>query len=236
MQSVEWQRDEVSEASRQYSRMVADGEEQRLVERARRGDSKAMDALLRRYMSFVKIKASSYFLAGGDSDDLVQEGMIGLYKAVRDFRREKEVSFRCFAELCITRQIITAIKTATRNKHTPLNGYVSFAQTPAGQDENEFDGAFGDTIAGSRVDDPVTQVISTQELRSLVECLEAKLSDLEAQVLSGYLDGRSYDEIGLLLNCEAKTVDNALQRIKKKVTDHRSMRDRPLNPRLRIQP
>ena len=109
-------------------------EDLQLVMKARNGSQAALDALMRRYTGFVRLKASSYFLAGGDAEDLVQEGLIGLYKAVRDFRADKETSFRSFAELCVTRQIITAIKTATRFKHAPLNTYVSFSHTPAGQE------------------------------------------------------------------------------------------------------
>jgi RNA polymerase sporulation-specific sigma factor len=199
--------------------MLSDLEEQRLVERARRGDAKAMHQLMRKYTSFVRLKASSYFLAGGDSDDLLQEGLIGLYKAVRDFRSEKDASFRSFAELCITRQIITAIKTATRNKHVPLNSYVSFSHTPAGQGA-EFDCTIGDSLPGPGIDDPVFQAISGQELRSLLSCLDARLSDLEAKSLQGYLEGRSYEEIAEIYECDAKTVDNALQRVKRKVNEH----------------
>src|SRR4029450_5267893 len=128
-------------------------EDLQLVLKARNGDGTAMDALIRRYTSFVRLKASSYFLVGGDGEDLVQEGLIGLYKAVRDFRADKETSFRSFAELCVTRQIITAIKTATRYKHVPLNSYVSFSQTPAGQD-SESDCTLGDALPGPAVDEP----------------------------------------------------------------------------------
>ncbi|MDX6511507.1 MAG: polymerase sporulation-specific sigma factor, partial [Gaiellaceae bacterium] len=128
-------------------------EDLQLVMRARNGDGSALDALMRRYTGFVRLKASSYFLAGGDGEDLVQEGLIGLYKAVRDFRPDKETSFRSFAELCVTRQIITAIKTATRFKHTPLNSYVSFSHTPAGQDSDS-DCTLGDALPGSNVNDP----------------------------------------------------------------------------------
>src|SRR6187551_3033848 len=128
-------------------------EDLRLVIRARNGDNASLDALLRRYTGFVRLKASSYFIAGGESDDLIQEGLIGLYKAVRDFRADKDTSFRSFAELCITRQIITAIKAATRYKHQPLNGYVSFSQTPAGQD-SESDCTLGDALPGPAVDEP----------------------------------------------------------------------------------
>src|SRR5207248_4342785 len=147
-----------------------------LVVRARNGDQGALDALIRRYTGFVRLKASSYFLAGGDSDDLIQEGLIGLYKAVRDFRTDKETSFRSFAELCVTRQIITAIKTATRFKHAPLNQYVSFSHTPAGQDGD--DCTLGDALPGPNVNDPAVRVISTEELQSLVGCLSSTLSPL----------------------------------------------------------
>ena len=132
-----------------------------LIAAARNGDERAMDDIIRRYQGFVRLKASSYFLAGGDSHDLIQEGQIGLFKAVRDFRADKETSFRSFAELCITRQIITAIKTATRYKHAPLNTYVSFSHTPAGQ-EADADCTLGDALPGPAVDDPATCVISTR--------------------------------------------------------------------------
>ena len=134
----------------------------------------ARDQLIRRYTGFVRMKASSYFLAGGDSEDLVQEGLIGLCKAVRDFRSDKETTFRSFAELCVTRQIITAIKTATRYKHQALNNYVSFSNTPAGHDIDS-DCTLGDALPGSLVDEPSVQVISTEELRSLVFCLGSGL-------------------------------------------------------------
>ena len=124
-------------------------EDLQLVLKARNGDSAALDALMRRYTSFVRLKASSYFLVGGDGEDLVQEGLIGLYKAVRDFRADKETSFRSFAELCVTRQIITAIKTATRYKHVPLNSYVSFSHTPAGQD-SDGECTLGDALPARR--------------------------------------------------------------------------------------
>jgi RNA polymerase sporulation-specific sigma factor len=178
-----------------------------------------MDELIRRYHGFVRLKASSYFLAGGDGADLVQEGLVGLFKAVRDFRSDKETSFRSFAELCITRQIITAIKTATRYKHAPLNTYVSFSHTPAGQDLDT-DCTLGDALPGPAVDDPATCVISSDELKSLLECLSSALSPLESQVLTYYLEGRSYEAIGDLIGCDPKTVDNALQRVKRKVLAH----------------
>jgi RNA polymerase sporulation-specific sigma factor len=197
-------------------------EDLQLVVRARNGDDTALDVLIRRYTSFVRMKASSYFLAGGESDDLVQEGLIGLYKAVRDFRADKETSFRSFAELCITRQIITAIKTATRFKHAPLNTYVSFSQTPAGQDDGEC--TLGDALPGPGVDDPAICVISTQELQSLVFCLGTGLSPLEADALRLYLEGNSYEEMAEDLGCDTKTIDNALQRVKRKVLQHQQGR------------
>ena len=146
-------------ALRPAERLQRESDDIRMVIRARNGDSAALDALIRRYTGFVRLKASSYFIAGGESDDLIQEGLIGLYKAVRDFRTDKDTSFRSFAELCITRQIITAIKAATRFKHQPLNGYVSFSQTPAGQEDG--DCTLGDAIPGPAVNDPSVCVIST---------------------------------------------------------------------------
>jgi len=197
-------------------------EDLQLVLRARNDDSAALDALIRRYTGFVRLKASSYFLAGGESDDLIQEGLIGLYKAVRDFRTDKETSFRSFAELCITRQIITSIKTATRYKHAPLNTYVSFSQTPAGQDDGEC--TLGDALPGPGVNDPAICVISTEELQSLVFCLGTGLSPLEADALKLYLEGNSYDEMAEELGCDTKTIDNALQRVKRKVLQHQNGR------------
>ncbi|HLB04888.1 MAG TPA: RNA polymerase sporulation sigma factor SigH [Gaiellaceae bacterium] len=190
----------------------------RLVIRARNGDGAALDALMRRYAGFVRLKASSYFIAGGESDDLIQEGLIGLYKAVRDFRSDKETSFRSFAELCITRQIITAIKAATRFKHAALNTYVSFSQSPAGQEDG--DCTVGDALPGPTVDDPVVCVISTEELQSLVFSLGTGLSKLEADALRLYLEGNSYEQMADELGCDTKTIDNALQRVKRKVLVH----------------
>ena len=198
-------------------------EDLQLVLRARNGDDNALDALIRRYSGFVRLKASSYFLAGGDAEDLIQEGLIGLYKAVRDFRTDKETSFRSFAELCVTRQIITAIKTATRFKHAPLNTYVSFSHTPAGQ-EADGDCTLGDALPGSRVDDPSVCVISTEELQSLVFTLGTGLSKLEADALRLYLEGESYEDMAEELGCDTKTIDNALQRVKRKILTHQKSR------------
>ena len=209
-------------AAQQQNKAQREVEDMHLIIRARNGDEHALDALMRRYTGFVRLKASSYFIAGGESEDLIQEGLIGLYKAVRDFRSDKETSFRSFAELCITRQIITAIKTATRFKHAPLNTYVSFSQTPAGQDDSDV--TVGDALAGPGVDDPVVCVISTEELQSLVFALGSGLSQLEAGALRCYLEGLSYEQMAEELGCDTKTIDNALQRVKRKVLAHQSTR------------
>jgi RNA polymerase sporulation-specific sigma factor len=194
-----------------------------LIALAKTGSAPAYDAIVRRYYGFVRLKASSYFLAGGDSEDLVQEGLVGLYKAVRDYRTDRESSFRNFAELCITRQIITAVKTSTRNKHTPLNEYVSFSQTPASSG-GDGDPTLDELLPGPTAHDPVNQVIGSEELHSLVACLSSVLSELESAVLSLYLDGHSYESIGEQLACDTKTVDNALQRVKRKVGAHLASR------------
>jgi RNA polymerase sporulation-specific sigma factor len=194
-----------------------------LVALSKRGRTDATDKLIRRYHGFVRLKASSYFLVGGDADDLIQEGMLGLYKAIRDYRTDRESSFRNFAELCITRQIITAVKTATRNKHVPLNQYVSFGQTPAANGESET--TIEEVLPGPQAFDPVNQAISSEELASLVTCLKGSLSDMESSVLGFYLEDRSYEEVAMLLGCDTKTVDNALQRVKRKVSRHLETRD-----------
>jgi RNA polymerase sporulation-specific sigma factor len=194
-----------------------------LVALAKEGKPDAYDSIVRRYRGFVRLKASSYFLLGGESDDLIQEGLLGLYKAVRDYRTDRESSFRNFAELCITRQIITAVKTATRNKHTPLNQYVSFSQSPAAAGDS--DSTLDEILPGPTAFDPVNQVIATEELESLVSCLSSVLSDLESRVLSLYLDGYSYEVIAEKLDCDTKTVDNALQRVKRKVGTHLTSRE-----------
>jgi RNA polymerase sporulation-specific sigma factor len=208
--------------ARPHEKTQREVQDLRLVIRARNGDDAALDALIRRYTGFVRLKASSYFLAGGEGDDLIQEGLIGLYKAVRDFRSDKDTSFRSFAELCITRQIITAIKTATRFKHSPLNSYVSFSQSPAGQEEGEC--TLGDALPGPGIDDPAICVISTEELQSLVFCLGTGLSPLESEALRLYLEGRSYEEMAEELACDTKTIDNALQRVKRKILIHQQGR------------
>jgi RNA polymerase sporulation-specific sigma factor len=195
-----------------------------LIALAKQGNPDAYDRLVRRYYGFVRLKASSYFLAGGDSDDLIQEGLVGLYKAIRDYRTDRESSFRNFAELCITRQIITAVKTATRNKHTPLNQYLSFSSSPSSS-AAEGEPTLDEVIPGPSVNDPVNQVISSEELQALVACLSSVLSELESRVLSLYLDGHSYEDVGKKLECDTKTVDNALQRVKRKVGTHLAARN-----------
>lgn len=195
-----------------------------LIALAKQGRKDVYDKIVKRYYGFVRLKASSYFLIGGDSDDLIQEGLVGLYKAVRDYRPDRESSFRNFAELCITRQIITAVKTSTRNKHTPLNEYVSFSQTPASSG-GDGDPTLDELLPGPTAHDPMNQVIGSEELHSLVACLSSVLSELESSVLSLYLDGHSYESIGEQLACDTKTVDNALQRVKRKVGAHLSSRE-----------
>ena len=209
--------------ARPAHRVQRELEDLQLVVKARNGDGQVLDQLIRRYTGFVRLKASSYFLAGGDSEDLIQEGLIGLYKAVRDFRHDKETSFRSFAELCVTRQIITAIKTATRFKHSPLNTYVSFSHTPAGQ-EQDGECSLGDALPGPSVNDPSVCVISTEELQSLVFALGSGLSKLEADALKLYLEGSSYEEMAEDLGCDTKTIDNALQRVKRKILTHQKSR------------
>ena len=194
-------------------------EDLHLVLRARSGNRASEAEIIRRYAGFVRLRSSSYFIAGGDPDDLVQEGLVGLYKAIRDYRVDKDTTFRSFAELCITRQIITAIKTATRHKHAPLNGALSFSHTPAGYDDGS-DFTLGDALPGSPIDDPARRVVATEELAALVGCLGSSLSPLEGRVLTLYLEGRSYEEIGEIVECDPKAVDNALQRVKRKVGQH----------------
>jgi RNA polymerase sigma-H factor len=214
----------VATAVRTQQKSQRELEDLQLVMRVHNGDERARETLIQRYNGFVRMKASSYFIAGGEPEDLVQEGLIGLCKAMRDFRADKETSFRSFAELCVTRQIITAIKTATRYKHAPLNTYVSFSQTPAGQDPDS-DVTLGDALPGSHVNDPSVAVISTDELKSLVFCLGTGLSPLEADALRMYLEGSSYEDMAEVLDCDTKAIDNALQRVKRKILQHQRSRE-----------
>ena len=191
------------------------GAEIDLIMAAQAGDEGASSALVSKYRSFVRCKARSFFLAGADRDDVVQEGMIGLYKAIRDFRPERRTSFRSFAELCVTRQLITAIKTASRQKHTPLNTYVSL-QRPTAADE-EGDRVLSEILAARDVCDPAEVVIAAWEAASIKQGFTDALSAFESEVLRLYVAGRSYNEIAEVLSRHPKAVDNALQRVKRKV-------------------
>lgn len=177
-------------------------------------NSVALDYLINKYRNFVRAKARSYFLIGADREDIIQEGMIGLYKAIRDFRNDKLSSFRAFAELCVTRQIITAIKTATRQKHIPLNSYISLNKPIYDEDS---DRTLLDVLSGAKVSDPEELVISREEFVDIEAKMEEILSDLEWKVLMSYLDGKSYQEIAVDLDRHVKSIDNALQRVKRKL-------------------
>ncbi|WP_234447865.1 RNA polymerase sporulation sigma factor SigH [Viridibacillus soli] len=191
--------------------------DEELVGMIHSGDSEGLDFLITKYKSFVRMKVKSYFLIGADKEDIVQEGMIGLYKAIRDFKGDKLSSFKAFAELCITRQIITAIKTATRQKHIPLNSYISLDK-PIFDEESQR--TLMDVLTGSVVDDPEELIIHREEFSYMEEKIGEILSDLERQVLALYLDGQSYHEISAELNRHVKSIDNALQRVKRKLERH----------------
>ena len=178
------------------------------------GDSLAEEYLLNKYKNFVRSKARSYFLIGADHEDIVQEGMIGLYKAIRDFRQEKLSSFRAFAELCITRQIITAIKTATRQKHIPLNSYVSLNKPLY---DEESDRTLLDILMEGTTSNPEDMIINQENLGIIHQKINEVLSGLEQEVLAAYLDGKSYQEIAEALGRHVKSIDNALQRVKRKL-------------------
>lgn len=196
--------------------------DEEIVAEAKLSDSNiALDYLIYKYRNFVRAKARSYFLIGADREDIIQEGMIGLYKAIRDFRNDKLSSFRAFAELCVTRQIITAIKTATRQKHIPLNSYVSLNKPIYDEDS---DRTLLDVLSGSKISDPEELVISREEFIDIESKMGQILSDLEWKVLMSYLDGKSYQEIAVELERHVKSIDNALQRVKRKLEkylDHR---------------
>lgn len=189
-------------------------EDEELIELIQEGESEALDYLINKYRNFVRAKARSYFLIGADREDIVQEGMIGLYKAIRDFKEDKLASFKAFAELCITRQMITAIKTATRQKHIPLNSYVSLDKPIY---DEESDRTLMDVISGAKILDPEELLINREEISNIEEKIMELLSDLERKVLALYLDGRSYQEISDELDRHVKSIDNALQRVKRKL-------------------
>lgn len=186
-----------------------------LVELAQSGNSDAMEFLVERYKNFVKGKGHTYFLIGADKEDIIQEGMIGLFKAIRDFDIKKQTQFRSFAELCVVRQIITAIKSATRQKHIPLNTYISLSK-PAYEDDSEK--TLIDLISVDYITDPEQIFINQESLLATEKRINDTLSVFERSVLNLYINGRSYHEIAELLNKEAKSVDNAIQRVKRKIT------------------
>ncbi len=188
--------------------------DEEIVAMAKEGNDRALEYLLCKYQNFVKSKAKSYFLIGADKEDIYQEGMIGLFKAIRDFKDDKLASFKVFAELCITRQIITAVKTATRQKHIPLNTYISLNKPIY---DEESDRTLLDIISGIKVSDPEELIIDREEMENIESKIEEVLSSLEMEVLNSYLDGKSYQEIASDLDRQAKSIDNALQRVKRKL-------------------
>lgn len=191
-----------------------DKSDEEIVAEAKNGNNRAQEYLISKYENFVKSKAKSYFLIGADKEDIYQEGMIGLYKAIRDFNWEKSTSFKAFAEICVIRQIITAIKTATRQKHIPLNTYVSLNK-PIYEEESER--TLLDVLAGLKISDPEELMISKEQMDYIEEKISKVLSDLELEVLTSYLDGKSYQEIASDLERHSKSIDNALQRVKRKL-------------------
>ncbi|NYE57925.1 RNA polymerase sporulation-specific sigma factor [Carboxydothermus ferrireducens DSM 11255] len=196
--------------------------DEEIVEWARAGDEQALEYIINKYKNFVRSKARAYFLIGADREDIIQEGMIGLYKAVRDFRPDKLSSFRAFAELCVTRQIITAIKTATRQKHIPLNSYVSLNKPIYDEDS---DRTLMDVLSGVKVADPEELIISREEFADIEGKMNEILSSLEWKVLIYYLEGKSYQEIACELNRHVKSIDNALQRVKRKLEKYLECRE-----------
>ncbi|MGE8207228.1 RNA polymerase sporulation sigma factor SigH [Heyndrickxia sp. NPDC080065] len=197
-------------------------EDEQLIELVHKGESEALDYLIQKYRNFVRAKARSYFLIGADKEDIVQEGMIGLYKAIRDYKEDKLTSFKAFAELCITRQIITAIKTATRQKHIPLNSYVSLDKPIY---DEESDRTLMDVISGAKIMNPEELIINREKYGNIEGKISELLSDLERKVLALYLDGQSYQEISEELNRHVKSIDNALQRVKRKLERYLEVRE-----------
>ena len=197
-----------------YNILFDDKLDEEVVLEAKRGNKQAQEYLINKYENFVKAKAKSYFLIGADKEDIYQEGMIGLYKAIRDFKADKLASFKAFAELCVTRQIITAIKTATRQKHIPLNTYISLNKPVY---DEESDRTLMDVISGVKITDPEELVVSREELLDIENEISQVLSELEMEVLMSYIEGKSYQEIACDLDRHAKSIDNALQRVKRKL-------------------
>jgi RNA polymerase sporulation-specific sigma factor len=213
-------------AARTQLSSLADDE---LAARHQAGCEEALEALIERYRRFARAKARGYFLVGGDADDVEQEALIGLYKAARDFRPGHQSSFRAFAELCITRQIITAIKTATRQKHQPLNQYLSISGVRGGDEPGERSVDELLLLRQGGQLDPADRVVDDQRLEHMRRCLSELLSGFEVEVLRLYVGGKSYQEIGERLDRHTKAIDNALQRIKRKLDQHlqeRALQDR----------
>lgn len=209
-------------AQKDYIQAYEAMSDEEIVELIRNNDDFALEYLINRYRNFVRAKSRSYFLIGADREDIIQEGMIGLYKAIRDYRSDRLASFRAFAELCITRQIITAIKTATRQKHIPLNSYISLNRPIYDEDS---DRTLLDIISGTKVTDPEELVISKEEFIDIENKMSEFLSDLEWKVLMYYLEGKSYQEIADDLSRHVKSVDNALQRVKRKLERYLEKRE-----------
>ncbi len=196
-----------------YTNMTDD----QIIKFAQKGDNLALEYLLIKYKKFVKAKARSYFLIGAERDDIIQEGMIGLYKAIRDYKIDKLASFRAFADLCITRQIITAIKTATRQKHQPLNSYISLNKSIFNNDSSR---TLLDILQGEKLSDPEELLVTYESYKALRDNIKTNLSHLEMKVLMEYLKGKSYEEIADSLQRHVKSVDNALQRVKRKLNNY----------------
>ena len=204
--------------------------DEELALRFQGGESSALETLIQRYRRFARAKTRTYFLVGADADDVEQEGMIGLYKAARDFRADRQSSFRAFAELCVTRQVISAIKAATRQKHQPLNRYVSISGVRGSDDPAE--GAVEDLLDDHRAADPADEVVSQEQIDKIRRSMAENLSSLEVEVLRLYVEGKSYNEIGSHLGRHVKSIDNALQRIKRKLDHHMAGDEFELAPAL----
>lgn len=203
---------------------LAELPDEELVSRFQAGDHNSLEVLIQRYRRFARAKTRTYFLVGADADDVEQEGLIGLYKAARDFRADRQSSFRAFAELCVTRQVISAIKAATRHKHQPLNRYVSISGVRGSDDPSE--GAVEELLDDHRACDPADEVVSQEQIDAIRRSMAENLSNLEVEVLRLYVEGKSYNEIGSHLGRHVKSIDNALQRIKRKL-DHHMADDAP---------
>lgn len=196
--------------------------DEEIVELAKHGNVGALEYLINKYKNFVRAKARTYFLIGADREDIIQEGMIGLYKAIRDYRYDRQASFRAFAEICVTRQIITAIKTATRQKHIPLNSYVSLNK-PVFDEESER--TLGEVVTTEKDGNPEDLFINQENLMDIESTMHKILSPLEQEVVNLYLEGKSYQEIAEQLDRHVKSVDNALQRVKRKLEQYLEKRE-----------